>query len=794
MLKINKILSKKIKSPLSLRGLFPFCHSRESGNPSSLSLRGAKRRSNLSGFSLIELMVAVAILAMALFGIFNAFSSGWMGMANARDRTVATNYAQEILEDIKNTPFEKIHSESTSKIDDTKFSRNINSININPNIKEVTTQVTWKDWRGSVKNVEASTLIYSQFSSKETSDAVELILYAKPYYNILPTSTNTMLTVLVQDKNGNLVTDGEKDILFLVEDPLMGDVLPSSIKTQNGKATVFFIPSGIFGDVVIDATSPGLKSDSVTLKITDAAVAIKLEAVPEFISTGGEESIITVSLLDASYIDPPPLDKIDEHLVIFDVKEGPGTITGPISVLLNKGNGGTSSTTLTSTGTPGIVTIIASSMDLESGLVNILVLGSAESISIIAIPSSIFLDEYSDIIITIKDGAGNPVSYSGNINLSLSDPSKGSLSGGEDYNEETGTLTFSNESSKTITFTTLDAGEVNITASVADESLLQDTVTIYISKGRKIKLTAEPESIIAYGESSSTITATIVDVNNEIVTNEIYEIVFVILSGEGVLSGLNPQSTVGGVAEMTLISTSEPGDIITVSARAMGLTPDSIDIQTIYPKFISISADSNLLYINEKEDISITVLDIDSEEIPAAYSGNINLTLSGSGSGSFNPESPLYYPTDTTTVFTALSAGGITITADGDDINSDFITIQILEKITFEDNITTPDSGNTITFDISVGGVALEIVQMNITWDSLSTLSQICFSTTGPCFVYDPVVNSGDLIIIEPIATLPFGVSTISLYFSGDMNGKTITVIFFDSNFAEYSPLIFTIE
>jgi len=445
-------------------------------------------KKNQIGFTLIELMVAVAILALAIFGIFNAFSSGWMGMANARDRTVATNYVQEILEDIKNTPFEKIHSKSTSQIGDTKFSRNINSININPNIKEVTAQVTWKNWRGSVKIVEASTLIYSQFSSEPTSEAVALVLYAEPYYNILPDSSNTMLTALVQDANGNLVTDWGSDISFSVENSLMGTVSPSSITPDYGKATVFFTPSGEFGEVVIVASSSDL-SDSVTLKITDAAVAIKLEAVPDTILTGGKQSVINVSLLDASYINPPPLDKIDEHLVTFNVKEGPGTIT-PISVLLNKGNGGTSSTTLTSTGTPGIVTIIASSMDLESGVVNIPILGSAESISITAVPGSIFLGEHSDIIITIKDGAGNPVLYSGNINLSLSDPSKGSLSGGEDYNEETGTLTFSNESSKTITFTTLDAGEVNITATDVAGELSSDTVTVYISKGMKIKLTA----------------------------------------------------------------------------------------------------------------------------------------------------------------------------------------------------------------------------------------------------------------------------------------------------------------
>ncbi len=439
MLKINKILSKKIKYPLSLRGLFPFCHSRESRNPSSLTLRGTSPhviarersdRSNLNGFTLIELMVAVAILAMAIFGIFNAFSSGWMGMANARDRTVATNYAQEILEDIKNTPFEKIHSESTSQIDDTKFSRNINSININPNIKEVTAQVTWKNWRGSVKNVEASTLIYSQFSSEQTSEAVALVLYAKPYYNILPYSTSTVLTALVKDVNGNLVTDWNQLISFSVEDkvPSMGYLSQDSVMPVNGMVTgVIFTSSGEFGDVVIIASSssPTVNlTDSVTLKINDGAVAIKLVAVPDKISTEGEESIINVSLLDASYDVPP--QTISEHLVTLYVKEGPGTIT-PISVLLNGDNGGTSFTTLTSTGTPGIVTIVASSMDLESGLVNIPILGPAKSISITADSSSIYLGGNTEITVTIKDSAGNPVAYEGLINLTLGGSGEGSL-------------------------------------------------------------------------------------------------------------------------------------------------------------------------------------------------------------------------------------------------------------------------------------------------------------------------------------------------------------------------------
>ena len=162
MLKINKILSKKIKSPLSLRGLFPFCHSRESGNLSSLSLRGAKRRSNLNkGFSLIELMVAVGILVMAIFGIFHAYSVGFMGMVDARNVTVATNYAREEMENVKNNS-SLWDSSADYSSDEGKFHINVN-INgpIEENLYSITTTVSWDDRNGIYKEVKLETLIYN---------------------------------------------------------------------------------------------------------------------------------------------------------------------------------------------------------------------------------------------------------------------------------------------------------------------------------------------------------------------------------------------------------------------------------------------------------------------------------------------------------------------------------------------------------------------------------------------------------------------------------------------------------
>ncbi len=140
---LNKILTKKIKFPLSLR---------------------AKQRSNLSGFSLIELMVAVGILAIAIFGIFHAYSVGFMGMADARDRTVATNYAREVMEDIKNKDFDQIVPQSRNYIDGTKYEREVIVEEITDDTikvgKKVTTTVIWDDRNNVEKEVKLNTLIY----------------------------------------------------------------------------------------------------------------------------------------------------------------------------------------------------------------------------------------------------------------------------------------------------------------------------------------------------------------------------------------------------------------------------------------------------------------------------------------------------------------------------------------------------------------------------------------------------------------------------------------------------------
>jgi len=113
-------------------------------------------------------MVAVVILAMTIFGIFLAFSTGFQGMADARDRTVATNYAQEKMEDIKNKPFGEITIESPAAYipGQTKFKREVNvTVDVDGSIddlKKVTTIVSWMNRKEEEKTVTLETLIYNR--------------------------------------------------------------------------------------------------------------------------------------------------------------------------------------------------------------------------------------------------------------------------------------------------------------------------------------------------------------------------------------------------------------------------------------------------------------------------------------------------------------------------------------------------------------------------------------------------------------------------------------------------------
>ena len=417
-----------------------------------------KKRNIQKGFSLIELMVAVAILAVAILGIFHAYSVGFMGIADARDRTVATNYAREAMEDIKNMDFEKITTQFRDIIGGTKFEKEV-IVQESTNLKKVTTNIYWKDRNGNTKTVGTDMLIH--FVQTTAGAETRIMLIADPY-NILTFGTS-VLTAVVKDAKGNTVSTYSDDISFTIISG-SGNLFPSTVTPDQGIATTTFTASASEGDVIIEASSRDLASDTVTIKITnpEAPVKINLTAEPMFM-TPGSTSLITAEIVNAGGV--IVTDAVID--ITFSIS-GPGYLSNQTDLI-----NGVVAITLTSNATPATITVTASATGLVPGVVNVITGGK---IYLSASPISVPVNEKSEITVTTKDLKGALINYVNTINLNIDGSSTGSGS-------LPSSVTFDGStSSTTVTFTATFEGIVNIIAEdQAGILTLADPITLYNS-------------------------------------------------------------------------------------------------------------------------------------------------------------------------------------------------------------------------------------------------------------------------------------------------------------------------
>jgi len=566
MLKINKILSKKIIFPRSLRGLFLFCHSRESGNPSSPSFRGAKRRSNLNGFSLIELMVAVAILALVSFGIFQAFTTAFQTLNDAKDRTMATNYAQQTLEDYKNTHFEKIIS-FYNHIGDTKFTQNVTKYDVNENLKKVNVEISWTGRNNITKYVNVSTLIYdAQTIAEIDSTPAGIIIYADRY-NLLPGNDTravpSNIYAEIVDEKGDLITDwNESYVDFSIEsvvnlenetqgDSYLGGFSDTnypptqqSVALIQGEADITFYQLDeeregyvqIKASITIDGV--GEIYDTLILKVTNEAVAIVLTSDKEVIRTeGGEEGTanITATIVDAGG------DTVDtDREINISIFSGPGTLTNLIPV--DKGEAYVDLVSGIATGTS---TIMATSNLLEPGSVDIEIVDPGEN--------KISVETDDDDRIIVQQGSANITAY---LTDYLNNPTSGksiefSTTKGtfEDGSKNVFLTTFE-DGSATVFLTMNYADTAIVTASWTnpeDSSVISDTVE-FECKNHTLTVSADPPTITEGSET--TISAQLINADGDYVASEIIN--FTITEGSGLLLDIVSTTGVDGIASATL--------------------------------------------------------------------------------------------------------------------------------------------------------------------------------------------------------------------------------------------------
>ena len=112
-----------------------------------------------NGFTLLEIMLAVLILAISMVGLIWAINAGIFSSTDIDNVDLALNVAQSKMEEIKNTSYSSIASAVKSAVPGISgFQQSVNVTNVYTNLKQVDVTVYWST-RGAETNVSLSTYV-----------------------------------------------------------------------------------------------------------------------------------------------------------------------------------------------------------------------------------------------------------------------------------------------------------------------------------------------------------------------------------------------------------------------------------------------------------------------------------------------------------------------------------------------------------------------------------------------------------------------------------------------------------
>lgn len=123
-----------------------------------------KRKNREDGFTFIEVLVTIAILAMVLMAILSSFIYGFNVLSRMKQKTVATQCIQEELELIRNMAYDDIANlGSTFTNDNLSLLENSSGIlnvedSAGDDIKKLTVSVVWT-YRGNQMREDIVTFV-----------------------------------------------------------------------------------------------------------------------------------------------------------------------------------------------------------------------------------------------------------------------------------------------------------------------------------------------------------------------------------------------------------------------------------------------------------------------------------------------------------------------------------------------------------------------------------------------------------------------------------------------------------
>jgi prepilin-type N-terminal cleavage/methylation domain-containing protein len=757
---------------------------------------------NQKGFSLIELMIAVAILAIVAMGLFQAFTVAFQSMADSKDRTIATNYAQQILEDYKNIHFERIQPFS-APIADSKFYQTISVSTIEDNLKRVIAEISWDDRNNNEKSISAVTKIYNtQGFAEEGSVPTGIVIYANKY-NLLPGSDTRSVPAHIYaeiiDNNGNLITDwNESNVSFEIISVIdfegnpqdityLGTLSNNSVALDNGIADTYFnqyYEEEREGFVKIKASltvEDVNLYDELTLKITNEAVAILLETDKEIIST--VEGDDDTAHLTAKIVDAANEVVSTDREISFRNLSGLGILTNFIPT-----SEGLAYIDLVSNSIAGVATITASSDLLEPGTIDIEIANpDLNNIEVEASDQTSVQQGSTSITAMLTDYLGNPVSGE-TINFAIDNSELGDLSSTSETTDGDGNVS--------TTLTMNFAGTIVVTASweAADGTIVSDTVSV-LCRNHNLYVTANPLTITEGG--SSTITAELTNADGYLVEGEIIN--FTILEGDGDLSSLSGTTNELGVTSVTL--NIEIAGTTTVEANWQGDSTVVLDfaevICTSAPIYqVTLTADKTTISVGETLDIKATVTEnrnpVSGIEVEFSLDDYSNARIDGS-------DSPVIKTTDgngeATVVLSNLTAGdSVTVTAeaggDTDSINISCEVPEIVIELAVPANIHYGANNDyeQVYFDIIVKNGDINLRQMNILWEPVEHNNE----DLKNLLINDDLVysnnsgaESGTTISFNQVASYNLGQNetyVIKMIFKRGVENKDWTITFINPN------------
>ena len=731
------------------------------------------RKLSQRGFSLIELMVAAAILAIAIFGIFQAYSTGFMGMADAKYRTIATNIAQEKMEGIKNESFVDSSADSDT-VSGINFTTTVDVNPIEANLSNVITTVTWLDRKGDQKEIKLEMLVYDLQTSSSAVTVGSINLSADPTNVICCIGETSTITAIVRDTAGNLVPGGTMVSFITSSGTLSADSATTWAGT--GTATVTLT----VGSTVATVTAfIGAVSDTVTIICTLPNINVK--AVPSALASC-ETSTITATLTDASN------NPIANQAVGFSTDKG--TLSNNNATTNESGE---AIVTLTS-GYEGMATVVASFCGETS---NTTINFTTPIIRVGADPEVIALDTTttSTITATVTDASGNPVKDK-IIEFTTDD---GVLNGGTN----TASVPTDNTGIATVELSNTSVGEATVEASYCSVTEKVEVITKPGLLVYYLIISAFPQEIEADGESTSTITATLYDPNDQPVAD--WEIDFT--TEYGILSASSATTNEQGEATVTLTS-STTAVVSTVTASTTPPVGDPISEDTTVtfysnePDHIELTANPVLVHGGISE---VTAIIKRGSHTITTYVGEVDFSIIAGGDyANFLESDPVAVNNGKAyntlkTIDEALFPATLTVKASSTFINS------LLEVVTIEGYIDVPiikiviqltvppdvscDTGCTkVSFKIEVFGWGedyLTVEKTKVTWPSGLINNEeklIEIRITGQSG-WEPAwageVTAGTYAYISQRLSSG-GPYTLDMSFVGaNMSGKTIEVIFY---------------